>query len=40
MVEQSGFSDFEKHAMKERAAELRREQANKRSKKNPEADLL
>ncbi len=40
MVEQSGFSDFEKQAMKERAAELRREQANKRSKKNPEADLL
>jgi uncharacterized protein YdhG (YjbR/CyaY superfamily) len=40
MAEQSGFSDFEKQAMKERAEELRREQANKRSKKNPEADLL
>jgi uncharacterized protein YdhG (YjbR/CyaY superfamily) len=40
MAERSGFSDFEKQAMKDRAEELRREQANKRSKKNPEADLL
>lgn len=39
-MEKSGFSDFEKEAMKERAAELRKEQANKRSKKNPEADVL
>ncbi|MBM7617183.1 uncharacterized protein YdhG (YjbR/CyaY superfamily) [Weissella uvarum] len=40
MVEASGFSDFEKQAMKDRALELRREQENKRSKKNPEADVL
>lgn len=39
-MEKSGFSDFEKEAMRERALELRREQANKRSKKNPEADVL
>ncbi|KRN77141.1 DUF1801 domain-containing protein [Weissella minor] len=40
MTEKTSFSDFEKAAMKERAAELRREQENKRSKKNPEADVL
>ncbi|RRG18276.1 hypothetical protein D3P96_03045 [Weissella viridescens] len=40
MSEKAGFSDFEKEAMRERAQELRREQENKRSKKNPEADVL
>lgn len=40
MTNQSGFSEFEKQAMKERALELRKEQENKRSKKNPEADVL
>lgn len=40
MTKQSVFSEFEKQAMKERALELRKEQENKRSKKNPEADVL
>ncbi|TYC47861.1 hypothetical protein ESZ50_10935 [Weissella muntiaci] len=40
MAEKSGFSDEEKLAMSERAAELRREQEGKRSKKQPEADVL
>lgn len=40
MTEKTSFSDFEKAAMKERAAELCREQEKKRSKKNPEADVL
>lgn len=40
MSEKSGFSDEEKTAMTERAAELRREQVGKRSKKQPEADVL
>ncbi|MFP7242391.1 hypothetical protein [Pediococcus pentosaceus] len=40
MSDKVGFSDFEKRALKERAEELRREQENKRSKKNPEADAL
>ena len=40
MTDKISFSAFEKRALKERAAELRREQENKRSKKNPEADAL
>ncbi|TYC51084.1 hypothetical protein ESZ50_00690 [Weissella muntiaci] len=40
MSEKSGFSDEEKMAMSARAAELRREQEGKRSKKQPEADVL
>lgn len=40
MAEKSGFSDEEKMAMSERAAELRREQEGKRSKKQPESDVL
>ncbi|MFT8325067.1 hypothetical protein [Oenococcus sicerae] len=40
MTKTAGFSNFEKEAMRQRAAELRKEQSNKGSKKNGEADVL
>ncbi|MFT8469333.1 iron chaperone [Oenococcus sp.] len=40
MAEKTGFSDFEKEAMRDRIEELRREQSNNKDPKKGEADVL